>query len=92
MVEHNMENNEQYGPPPMDIFISALEALVLGGTVWALGVAAVAGINYAGQTFGIYPPTNSLLNSAIQAGYVAGPILVGFLVAVFSYRFLVNLD
>ncbi len=76
----------------MDILISMLEALMIGSTVWAGGYGAVALINYAGQVFQIYPPANSLIATAIQTGYIAGPILAGLLAAWLAYRFLLKLD
>lgn len=93
MTEAKMnDHSEHYGPPPMDMFICFLGALVIGGIVWAGGYGTVAAINYAGQTFGIYPPANELINGAIQTGYVAGPILAGLLATWLSYRFLLKLD
>jgi len=83
---------EHYGPPPLDVLISALGALVIGGVVWAGGYGTVLAINYAGETFGIYPPDNALINGAITTGYVVGPILAGLLASWLSYRFLLKLD
>ncbi len=91
MAEHTNEG-EHYGPPPIDVFISLLGAIVIGGVVWAGGYGAVAAINYAGQIFQIYPPANSLINAAIQIGFIAGPILAGLLAAWLAYRFLLKLD
>jgi Na+/glutamate symporter len=76
----------------MDVFISMLGALVIGGVVWAGGFGTVAALNYAGEMFQIYPPANQLINTAIQIGYVAGPILAGLLAAWLAYRFLLKLD
>lgn len=92
MTETHSNEQEHYGPPATDVFISALGALVIGGVVWAGGYGTVAGINYAAEQFAIYPPANQLINSAILTGYVAGPILAGLLAAWLSYRFLINLD
>ena len=91
MAERANEH-EQYGPPPMDVFISLLGALVIGCVVWAGGYGTVAAINYAGQMLQIYPPANSLIATAIQIGYIAGPILVGLVAAWLAYRFLLKLD
>lgn len=91
MAEHTNER-EHYGPPPMDIFISLLGALVIGGVVWAGGYGTVAAINYAGPMFQIYPPANSLIATAIQIGFIAGPILAGLAAAWLAYRFLLKLD
>jgi hypothetical protein len=90
-MEHTNEN-EHYGPPPMDIFISALGALVVGAVIWAGGFATVLAVNYAGELLGIYPPANPLINSAIQIGYTAVPILAGLAAFWLSYRFLLKLD
>ena len=84
--------SEHYGPPPQDVFISALGALVIGGTVWAGGYGTVLAINYAAETFGIYPPANALINGAIQTGFLVGPILAGLVAFWLSYRFLLKLD
>lgn len=92
MTETQTNEHEHYGPPPMDVLISVLGAVIIGGVVWAGGFGTVAGINYAAQQFGIYPPANQLINTAIQTGYVVGPILAGLLAAWLSYRFLLNLD
>ncbi|MEX2161339.1 MAG: hypothetical protein WD751_05425 [Anaerolineales bacterium] len=92
MTHTTNEGHEQYGPPPMDVFISLLGALVVGGVVWAGGVGAVAGLNYLGTMFAITPPDNALINGAIQTGFVAGPILIGLLAAWLTYRFLLKLD
>jgi hypothetical protein len=89
MAEHE---SEHYGPPAMDVFISMLGALVIGGVVWAGGFGTVAALNYAGEIFQIYPPANQLINTTIQTGYVAGPILAGLLAAWLAYRFLLKLD
>ena len=83
---------EHYGPPPIDIFISVLGALVVGGVIWAGGFGTVVAINYAGQMFQIYPPGNELISTGIQFGFVAGPILAGLLAAWLTYRFLLKLD
>ena len=91
MAEHVSEQ-EHYGPPLIDVLISALGALVIGGVVWAGGFGTVAALNYAGQMFQIYPPANQLIATAIQIGYIAGPILAGLLAAWLSYRFLLKLD
>lgn len=91
MAEHANES-EHYGPPPMDVFISTLGALVIGGVVWAGGFGSVAAINYAGELLQMYPPANPLIATAIQIGYVAGPILAGLVAAWLSYRFLLKLD
>ncbi|MEX1247035.1 MAG: hypothetical protein WEA61_01015 [Anaerolineales bacterium] len=92
MTHLTNENHEHYGPPPMDVFISLLGALVIGGVVWAGGAASVVGLNYAGEMLGISPPANPLINGAIQTGFVVGPVLVGLLAAWLSYRFLLRLD
>lgn len=91
MAEH-LNENEHYGPPPMDVFISILGATVIGGVVWAGGYGTMAAINYAGQMFQIYPPANPLIATGIQIGFVAGPILVGLLAAWLAYRFLLKLE
>jgi hypothetical protein len=91
MAESTNEGG-QYGPPFIDVFISLLGALVVGGIVWAGGFGTVAAINYAGQAFQIYPPANELINTVIQIGFVAGPILVGLLAAWLTYRLLLKLD
>ena len=92
MAEHNMEEAPQYAPPLQDVLVSVLGALVIGGVVWGSGVGVVAGINYGAALLEIYPPANEMINTAIQAGYVAGPILAGLLAAWLSYRFLLKLD
>jgi hypothetical protein len=92
MSEVHTNEHELSGPPFTDVLISGLGALVIGGVVWAGGFGTVAAINYAGETFGIYPPANDLINGAIQTGYIAGPILAGLVAAWFAYRFLLNLD
>lgn len=91
MAEHANEG-QQYGPPFIDVFISLMGALVIGGVVWAGGFGTVAAINYAGQMLQIYPPVNPLINTAIQVGFIAGPILAGLLAAWLAYRFLLKLD
>jgi hypothetical protein len=85
-------DNGHYGPPPMDVFISLLGAIVIGAVIWAGGFGTVLAINYGGEMLGIYPPANPLINTAIQIGYMAVPILAGVAAAWFSYRFLLNLD
>jgi hypothetical protein len=92
MSEVHANEHELSGPPFTDVLISGLGALVIGGVVWAGGFGTVAAINYAGETFGIYPPANDLINGAIQTGYIAGPILAGLVAAWLAYRFLLNLD
>ena len=91
MAEH-VNENKHYGPPLMDVFISLLGALVLGGVVWAGGYGTVAAINFAGQMFQIYPPANPFIATGVQIGFVAGPILAGLLAAWLAYRFLLNLE
>ncbi|HLD93935.1 MAG TPA: hypothetical protein VI703_07015 [Anaerolineales bacterium] len=91
MAEHTNEG-QQYGPPFTDVLISLLGAVVVGGVVWAGGFGTVAAIHYAGQVFQIYPPANQLINTVIQSGFVAGPILAGLLAAWLTYRFLLKLD
>jgi hypothetical protein len=91
-MAEQVNENEHYGPPPMDVLISILGALVIGGIVWAGGYGSVAAINYAGQMFQIYPPANQLIASGIQIGYFAGPILAGLLAAWLAYQFLLKLD
>ena len=90
-MEHTNQQ-EHYGPPLMDVVISALGALVIGGLVWAGGYGTVAALNYAGEAFGIYPPASGLINNATQFGYVAVPILAGLAATWISYRFLLKLD
>lgn len=92
MTQTQPSEHEHYGPPAMDVFISALGALVIGGVVWGGGAATVAGINYGAELLGIYPPANDLINGAILTGFTVGPILVGLLAAWIAYRFLLNLD
>jgi hypothetical protein len=91
-MTEKMHEDEQYAPPPMDVFISMLGALVVGGVVWAGGFGTVAALNYAGEMLQIYPPANELINSGIQIGFTAGPILAGLLAAWLTYRFLLKLD
>ncbi len=91
MAEHTNEG-EHYGPPPTDVIISLLGAIVIGGIVWAGGYGTVAAVNYAGQTFQIYPPANPLINTLIQIGFVAGPVLAALLATWLAYRFLIKLD
>lgn len=91
MAEHTHEG-KQYSPPFIDVLISLLGALALGGIVWAGGYGTVAALNFAGQTFEIYPPANPLIATAIQVGYVAVPILAGLTAAWLAYRFLLKLD
>lgn len=91
-MAENAHEGEHYGPPPIDIFISLLGALVIGGVVWAGGFGTVEALNYAGQVVQVYPPANELMNTAIQIGFVAGPILAGLLAAWLAYRFLLKLD
>jgi hypothetical protein len=92
MTQTQTNEHEHYGPPPADVVISALGALVIGGVIWAGGFGTVAAINFAAATFGIYPPANPLINGAITTGYLVVPILAGLGAAWFSYRFLLNLD
>lgn len=92
MTETHSNEQENYGPPLIDVFVCALGALVIGGVVWAGGYGIVVGIDYAAQQFGVYPPANALINTAIRSAYVVGPILAGLLAAWRSYRFLLNLD
>ncbi|MEX2144175.1 MAG: hypothetical protein WD740_06230 [Anaerolineales bacterium] len=88
----NTNEPQHYGPPPMDVFISVLGALVIGAVIWAGGYGTVLTLNFAGEAFGIYPPANSLIANAIQIGYVAVPILAGLMAFWISYRFLLKLD
>lgn len=91
-MTENTHEPEHYGPPPMDMFISALGALVIGGIVWAGGYGTVLAINYGAEMLGIYPPANPLINSAIQTGFLVGPILAALVAFWLSYRFLLKLD
>lgn len=75
-----------------DFLISALTALVFGGVTWGAGYGLVAALNFAGAYFQIGPPPNELLASAIQIGYVAGPILAGLIVAIVTYRWVSRLQ
>jgi hypothetical protein len=88
----DMHEPEHYEPPAQDVFISALGALVIGALVWAGGYGTVLAIDFAGQTFGFYPPANPLINGAITTGYLVGPILAGLVAFWLSYRFLLKLD
>lgn len=91
MAEHTNES-EHYGPPAIDVFISAMGALVIGSVIWAGGYLTVLGINYGLETFGLALPANPLINGAIQTSFVAVPILAGLVAAWLSYRFLLKLD
>ncbi|MBX3047801.1 MAG: hypothetical protein KIT46_07775 [Anaerolineales bacterium] len=85
-------NVPEYGPPPMDVLISALGALVIGAVIWAGGFATFWGVDYLTSMFGIYPPADQLLNSAIRGAFVGIPILAGLGAAWASFRFLLKLD
>lgn len=85
-------NTHEYGPPAMDVFISALGALVIGAVIWAGGFITFWGVDYLTAMFGIYPPDNALLNGAIRAAFVGIPILAGFGATWAAYRFLLKLD
>jgi hypothetical protein len=91
-MSENAHESHQYSPPFTDVLISLLGALVIGGVVWAGGFGTVAAINYAGEVFQIYPPANDLINTGIQIGFVAVPILAGLTAAWLAYRFLLKLD
>lgn len=85
-------NTHEYGPPPIDMLISALGALVIGAAIWFGGFATFWGVDYLTNMFGIYPPANELLNSAIRTGFVVIPILAGLGATLASFRFLLKLD
>lgn len=91
MSEGEMQSENIAGPSASDAIISMLAAAVIGITVWAGGVGTVAALNYAGEYFEIYPPANELINTIIQTGYVAVPILAGLGAAWFTYRFVIRL-
>lgn len=85
------EHDEYAGPSATDVIIALLTALTVAFVVWGVGVGVVAGINYAGEYFEIYPPANGLIANAIQTAYSLGPILAAIPAAWFTYRFVVRL-
>ncbi|MCW5876787.1 MAG: hypothetical protein KIS85_07885 [Anaerolineales bacterium] len=91
-MSETANSTEQHGPPLMDVVISVLGALVVGGVIWAGGFGTFWGVDYLTEMFGIYPPDNLLLNGAIRAAFTGIPILAGLGAAWFSYRFLLKLD
>lgn len=85
------EHDEYAGPSATDVIIALLTAMTVAGVVWSVWVGVVAGINYAGQYFEIYPPANELIANAIQTAYTLGPILAAIPAAWFTYRFVIRL-
>jgi hypothetical protein len=85
------EHNEYAGPSAFDVIVAMLAAFTVAGIVWATGVGVVAGINFAGEYFQIYPPANELIANAIQTAFALGPILAAIPAAWFTYRFVVRL-
>lgn len=92
MVEHNIHETPQYGPPVADVVISALGALVIGFIIWGGGWITFYGWNYLAGVLQLNPPNDPTLNSAIQAAFTGIPILAGLVATWVSYRFLLKLD
>lgn len=90
MTEGDMhEEVENYGPPAVDLLVSALGALFFAGLAWALVFGVFFGAIFGLEYFQITVP--ELVITGLDIGSKVVPVLAFVVTGWLSYRFLIRL-